>query len=153
MVSIRSGYTIFKELKWKQSACIWKLLKIFLMKNSYLLLQIMWSFYICIWLKQSPHVSKSYHFRGVLSFWTMSTICYSTEHTTSETGWCPQVKAWESPTLLDLIESANPSPWTLCFSEQQMMNKIQKLNNPMCYKPLSEPFKIICPVGIFTWIF
>jgi hypothetical protein len=145
---------IFKELQCKQSAYIWKLLSIFLVKNSYLLLQIIWRFHINIWWKQSPHVSKSYHYKGLLSFWTMSTICYSTEHTTSETRWfCPQVKGWEARTLLDLIERANLSHWTLCSFEQQMMDKIQKLNNCMCYKPLSEHFKIICPVGIFTWIF
>jgi hypothetical protein len=71
--SIRSGYTIFKELKCKKSAYIWKLLSTFLVKNSYLVLQIMWSFHICIWWKPSLQVSKSYHFKGLLSFWTIST--------------------------------------------------------------------------------
>jgi hypothetical protein len=52
-------------------------------------------------------------YSGSLGSWTLSIVRYSKENNVSEIGcFRPQVKEWETPTLLGPLESANLGHWT-----------------------------------------
>jgi hypothetical protein len=95
----------------------------------------------------------------LLGFWTLSIVRYCKEHLrTQRFGnricFRPQVRGWETPTLLGPLERANlnhsphlrketdPVSETLCSLEYRTVDKVQKPSNPECHTPSSEPFRI-----------
>jgi hypothetical protein len=68
--------------------------------------------------------------------------------------FCPQVRGWETPTLFSPLERANLNHWTrsqkqMCFRNtvfflvlEYWTTDVQKLSNPECYTPSSEPIRI-----------
>jgi hypothetical protein len=54
---------------------------------------------------------------GLMGFWNLAIVRYSEQHYVSETEcFRPQVRGWETPTLLGPLERANLGHWAIYVS-------------------------------------